>query len=103
MNEEGGQDGWEIDALVLRAAGSCGGAKELRAARSERAQFPIVDDQAHAFCTKPCGIPVNGLVHSLLPELGCAPAKAHHLVFHAYRNILMAAQKQARAVVPLCP
>ena len=37
VNEKGGLGGWEIDGLVLRAASSYGGERELRAARSERA------------------------------------------------------------------
>ena len=55
---------------------------------------PIQEDQAHAFCTQPCGLPVHSLIHSLLPELGCRPEHAQQVVFHAYRNVLLAAQKQ---------
>ena len=52
-------DGWEIDRLVLLAASNGGGEADFRATRAARAQFPVPEDQARAFCSGPCGFPVT--------------------------------------------
>ena len=96
-----GLEGWNSDDL-LRTALCDSGARELEAIRRRlHTKSGWADRELKAYCAGSRGLPVACVIHVVFPLPGQDTVAAQKQVFHACRNVLLAAQRRGLRSIAL--